>query len=328
MVHIPSKQSKYLVYTHIFPNDKVYIGITSQKPNERWKNGKGYYGSTRIHNAIQKHGWENIQHEILYENLTKEEAEKKEKELIQKYKSYDDKYGYNLELGGNLNKEISEETRKKLSKKLSGKNNPMYGKHMSEENKKKMSVRNKGKNNPMYGKSANKGKHLTEEQKQKLSKIMNSPEVHKKLSEAKLSDIEKVISSLGLYHNKAKAIQGFAKVVVEEYEGKIPEDMNGLVKLPGVGRKCANVIQSECFNIPALAVDTHVNRVSKRLGLAYQKDSVDKVEMKLKRKVPKERWIKTHHQMIFFGRYLCHAKNPECEKCPFIANCREKHKSI
>ena len=150
----------------------------------------------------------------------------------------------------------------------------------------------------------------------------------KKLSEAKLSDIEKVISSLGLYHNKAKAIQGFAKVVVEEYEGKIPEDMNGLVKLPGVGRKCANVIQSECFNIPALAVDTHVNRVSKRLGLAYQKDSVDKVEMKLKRKVPKERWIKTHHQMIFFGRYLCHAKNPECEKCPFIANCREKHKSI
>ena len=150
----------------------------------------------------------------------------------------------------------------------------------------------------------------------------------KKLSEAKLSDIEKVISSLGLYHNKAKAIQGFAKVVVEEYEGKIPEDMNGLVKLPGVGRKCANVIQSECFNIPALAVDTHVNRVSKRLGLAYQKDSVDKVEMKLKRKVPKERWIKTHHQMIFFGRYLCHAKNPECEKCPFIASCREKHKSI
>lgn len=150
----------------------------------------------------------------------------------------------------------------------------------------------------------------------------------KKLSEAKLSDIEKIISSLGLYHNKAKAIQGFAKAVMEKHEGIIPSDMNSLVKLPGVGRKCANVIQSECFNIPALAVDTHVNRVSKRLGLAYQKDSVDKVEMKLKRKVPKERWIKTHHQMIFFGRYLCHAKSPECEKCPFIAHCREKHKSI
>lgn len=176
--------NNYKVYIHIFPNNKVYIGITSQKPNERWKNGKGYYGSTRIHNAIQKYGWENIQHEILYENLTKEEAENKEKELIQQYKSYDEKYGYNLELGGNLRKEVSEETKEKWRKKLSGKNNPMYGKHMSEENKKRMSERNKGKNNPMYGKSANKGKHLTEEQKQKLSKIMNSPEVHKKLSEA------------------------------------------------------------------------------------------------------------------------------------------------
>lgn len=176
--------NNYKVYIHIFPNNKVYIGITSQKPNERWKNGKGYYGSTRIHNAINKYGWENIQHKVLYEHLAKEEAENKEKELIQQYKSYDEKYGYNLELGGNLNKEVSEETRKKLSKKLSGKNNPMYGRIMSDENKKKMSIRNKGKNNPMYGKSARIGKHHTEETRKKLSKIMNSPEVHKKLSEA------------------------------------------------------------------------------------------------------------------------------------------------
>ena len=146
----------------------------------------------------------------------------------------------------------------------------------------------------------------------------------KDLAKAKLSDIEKIIASLGLYHNKAKAIHGFAKKVIEKYNGVIPQDMNSLVGLPGVGRKCANVILSECFNIPALAVDTHVNRVSKRLYLAYQNDSVDKVEMKLKRKIPKERWIKTHHQMIFFGRYICHSQRPECEKCPFLGRCRVK----
>lgn len=176
--------NNYKVYIHIFPNNKVYIGITSTKPEYRWRNGKGYYGSTRIYNAIQKYGWENVKHEILYEHLTKEKAENKEKELIQQYKSYDEKYGYNLELGGNLRKEVSEETKEKWRKKLSGKNNPMYGKHMSEENKKRMSERNKGKNNPMYGKSAMLGKHHTEETKEKLRKKMNSIEVHKKLSEA------------------------------------------------------------------------------------------------------------------------------------------------
>lgn len=101
-----------------------------------------------------------MKHEILFENLILEEAEQKEIELIKKYKSYDDKYGYNLEHGGNLNKIISDETKKKLSKRFSG------------------------KNNPMYGKSARKGKHWSVEHKEKLSKIMNSPEVHKKLSNA------------------------------------------------------------------------------------------------------------------------------------------------
>lgn len=123
---------EYIVYKHIFPNNKVYIGITSQKPERRWNNGNGYRKSTRIYNAIKKYGWKNIEHIILYENLSKEEAEIKEKELIKKYKSYDFKYGYNLELGGNINKEISEETKKKISKKVSGKNNPMYGVRLPE----------------------------------------------------------------------------------------------------------------------------------------------------------------------------------------------------
>ena len=148
------------------------------------------------------------------------------------------------------------------------------------------------------------------------------------LAEGNLRDIENKIASLGLYRNKARAIQGFAQGVIERYQGQIPQEMDDLTTLPGVGRKCANVIQSECFQIPALAVDTHVARVSRRLGLVYQKDDVNTIERKLKKKVPKERWIKTHHQMIFFGRYLCHARNPECARCPFVTICHEKNKNL
>lgn len=148
------------------------------------------------------------------------------------------------------------------------------------------------------------------------------------LSEADTKDVETIIASLGLYRNKAKSIVNFAKGVVNDFSGKIPETIEELTRLPGVGRKCANVIQSECFNIPALAVDTHVSRVSRRLGLAYAKDDVDTIERKLKRKIPKERWIRSHHQLIFFGRYICHSLNPECDRCPFTEICHEKNKNF
>lgn len=148
------------------------------------------------------------------------------------------------------------------------------------------------------------------------------------LAEGKLKEIETYISSLGLYHNKARSIQGFARGVVENYHGVIPSSMEDLTTLPGIGRKCANVIQSECFNLPSLAVDTHVARISKRLGLAYAKDTPEVIEKKLKRKVPQERWVRTHHQMIFFGRYLCHAQRPECDRCPFVSICHEKNKNF
>ncbi len=148
------------------------------------------------------------------------------------------------------------------------------------------------------------------------------------LADANQKDVERCISSLGLYHNKAVSIMGFAKGVAEDYGGRVPDSMEELVTLPGVGRKCANVILSECYSIPALAVDTHVSRISKRLGLAYQKDSVEVIERKLKRKIPEDKWIRTHHQMIFFGRYLCHARNPECDKCPFTGICHEKNKNF
>ncbi len=146
------------------------------------------------------------------------------------------------------------------------------------------------------------------------------------MAESSPKEIEQYIKTLGLYRNKAKSIHGFAKAVVERYGGVIPSDMDELTTLPGVGRKCANVIQSECFDIPALAVDTHVSRISKRLGLAYQKDTVDDIERKLKRKIPEEKWIQTHHQMIFFGRYQCKAQRPLCDHCPFIEICHEKKK--
>ena len=142
------------------------------------------------------------------------------------------------------------------------------------------------------------------------------------LSNGKLPEIERCIASLGLYRNKAKSIQGMAKGIVEQFDGRVPDNMNDLVSLPGVGRKCANVILSECYGIPSLAVDTHVSRVSRRLGLAKPEDSLLQVEQKLKRKISRDRWIKTHHQMIFFGRYLCHARNPECHRCPFEGKCR------
>ena len=142
------------------------------------------------------------------------------------------------------------------------------------------------------------------------------------LAAGDLADIEQCIASLGLYRNKARAIKGMAEGMVKDFSGEVPDTMEKLVSLPGVGRKCANVIMSECYGLPALAVDTHVSRVSRRLGLASPEDTLFEVEKKLKRKIPKERWIKTHHQLIFFGRYLCKARNPECERCPFQGKCR------
>ena len=119
---------------HIFPNSKKYIGITKQKPKKRWNNGKGYKHNNYIQNAIQKYGWNNIKHKILFSNLTKEEAEQKEIELIAKYKSNDKNYGYNIENGGHVNC-VSEETKKKLS--IINK-----GKKVSQETKEKMSKNN------------------------------------------------------------------------------------------------------------------------------------------------------------------------------------------
>lgn len=144
------------------------------------------------------------------------------------------------------------------------------------------------------------------------------------LAKAELKDVEDHLNSLGLYRNKAKSIIGLSRVLMEDFDGQMPSSYEELEKLPGVGRKSANVIRSVAFDIPSLAVDTHVERVSKRLGLARTEASVKEVEESLMEKLPEQRWNKAHHQLIFFGRYLCKAKKPECERCPFEAICQNE----
>ncbi|AYV66838.1 endonuclease III [Niallia circulans] len=143
-----------------------------------------------------------------------------------------------------------------------------------------------------------------------------------------LEELQNDIRSIGLYRNKAKNIQKLCQMVLEKYNGEIPMDRDELINLPGVGRKTANVVVSVAYNIPAIAVDTHVERVSKRLGICRWKDSVLEVEKTLMKKVPKEEWSVTHHRMIFFGRYHCKAQNPQCEVCPLLALCREGKKRM
>jgi len=143
-----------------------------------------------------------------------------------------------------------------------------------------------------------------------------------------LEELQNDIRSIGLYRNKAKNIQNLCRIVLAEYNGEIPTDRDELTKLPGVGRKTANVVVSVAFNVPAIAVDTHVERVSKRLGICRWKDSVLEVEKTLMKKVPKEEWSVTHHRLIFFGRYHCKAQNPQCPSCPLVELCREGKKRM
>ncbi|WP_153122546.1 endonuclease III [Peribacillus tepidiphilus] len=143
-----------------------------------------------------------------------------------------------------------------------------------------------------------------------------------------LEELQEDIRSIGLYRNKAKNIQKLCAMLIEKYNGEVPSDRDELMKLPGVGRKTANVVVSVAFGVPAIAVDTHVERVSKRLGICKWKDSVLEVEKTLMQKVPKEEWSITHHRMIFFGRYHCKAQNPQCEVCPLQHLCREGKKRL
>ncbi len=142
------------------------------------------------------------------------------------------------------------------------------------------------------------------------------------MAQADLADIEKLIRRIGLYHNKARSIQALSCALAER-NGEVPSSMEELTALAGVGRKTANVVRSVWFDIPSFAVDTHVERIAKRLGLAKVNDSVEAVEEKLKRKIKRARWNRAHHLFIFFGRYRCTARNPQCDNCAFAAFCKK-----
>ena len=145
---------------------------------------------------------------------------------------------------------------------------------------------------------------------------------------ASLPELESDLHSIGLYRNKAKNIKAMAVALQARFNGVVQASHDALISLPGVGRKTANVVMAEGFGYPAIAVDTHVERISKRLGFAKPEDTVLTVEKKLMKTIPKNRWIKTHHQMIFFGRYHCKAMSPHCKECPLVDICKEKNKKL
>lgn len=145
------------------------------------------------------------------------------------------------------------------------------------------------------------------------------PEVQD-LASAELDDVEKIIHKIGLYKNKAKNIIGLAKEVVEKFDSKIPGNYDDLVSLPGVGRKTANVVLAEGFGLQKIAVDTHVFRVSNRIGIVNENNPLD-TEISLMKKIPEFMWTHAHHLLIFHGRGLCTAKNPKCVDCPINCIC-------
>ena len=145
--------------------------------------------------------------------------------------------------------------------------------------------------------------------------LFNKYKSIKELSEADINDIEDIIRPIGTFRKKSIYIHEITNKLYNDGYDYIPNDRKYIENLPGVGHKTANVFLSNIYNEPAIAVDTHVSRVSKRLKVAKEKDDVNTIEKKLMKSVPKDRWSKTHHQLVLFGRYKCKAINPMCDDC-------------
>lgn len=158
--------------------------------------------------------------------------------------------------------------------------------------------------------------------------IFNRYSTLEALKDASISDLEDIIRPVGSFRKKAAYTKEIARILVDECNGQVPTDREKLESFPGVGRKTVNVFLSEFYNYPAIAVDTHVERVSKRLKLAALNDDVLKIEKKLMKKFDKSLWAKRHLQLVLFGRYHCKAVKPECDNCRLKDICREKKKNL
>lgn len=145
------------------------------------------------------------------------------------------------------------------------------------------------------------------------------------LADANPYDVEKIIRNIGLYRNKTKNIIEMAKMIVTDFGGEVPSNYEDLIKLPGVGRKTANVVLSVAFGVERIAVDTHVFRVANRIGIVRE-DNVLDTELALMKKIPENRWSKTHHSLIFHGRNICKARVPQCMECPIRHLCKKRIK--
>ncbi len=152
----------------------------------------------------------------------------------------------------------------------------------------------------------------------KLFKVYGTP---KKLAKANVKDVEKMIKSVGFYHVKARRIIEVANIILTKYHGKVPPDMDKLVEIPGVGRKTANCVLVYAFEKPAIPVDTHVHRISNRLGLVDTKTPED-TEMELRKKVPKKYWLPINNTFVMYGQNICKPISPMCEVCKIRNNCK------
>ena len=146
----------------------------------------------------------------------------------------------------------------------------------------------------------------------------------KELSEAPIDDIENIIREIGTYKRKSMYVHEITKKLRDDGYDYVPNDRDYIEKLPGVGHKSANVFLANIYNEPTIAVDTHVARVSKRLGVARDQDNVKVIEKKLEKVIPKDKWSRTHHQLVLFGRYYCKAVSPLCEDCELKEMCKHK----
>lgn len=144
-------------------------------------------------------------------------------------------------------------------------------------------------------------------------------------AKASLPELEKDIHSTGFYHNKAKNIIECAKTLVIKYNGEVPSDIDELISLPGVGRKTANVIRGNIYHEPSIVVDTHVKRISNKLGVTKEQDPV-RIEFDLMKKIPKDHWILWNIDLITLGRTICKAPNPNCKECFLKGSCKEYEK--